>query len=109
MFLRILCPYMLIWMQIKVTEADEHKSKGQSLMTVIEPQSDYTSYLLRIWQTYSGGNLVWRASLESPHTGQRWSFAAPSDLFTFLEEEIHLNTHRQISSDESDTEAGQQE
>ena len=47
----------------------------------------YISYLLRLWQTKSGGERVWRASLESPHTGERKSFASLADLFTFLEQE----------------------
>ncbi len=51
-------------------------------------QRSYLSYLLRLWQTKSGGELVWRASLESPHTGERKSFASLTDLFTFLEQEI---------------------
>jgi len=31
----------------------------------------YLSYLLRLWQASSGGELVWRASLEDPHPGDR--------------------------------------
>ncbi len=51
-------------------------------------QRRYISYLLRLWQIRSGGELVWRASLESPHTGERWGFANLADLFTFLEKEV---------------------
>jgi hypothetical protein len=51
-------------------------------------QRGYTSYLLRLWQIRSGGELIWRASLESPHTGERKGFAGLADLFTFLEGEI---------------------
>lgn len=51
-------------------------------------QRHYISYLLRLWQTRSGGELIWRASLESPHTGERIGFASLADLFTFLEKEI---------------------
>jgi hypothetical protein len=47
----------------------------------------YISYLLRLWQTRSGGERVWRASLESPQTEERKSFASLTDLFTFLEQE----------------------
>jgi hypothetical protein len=32
--------------------------------------------------------LVWRASLESPSTGERQGFACLADLFVFLEQEI---------------------
>jgi hypothetical protein len=42
------------------------------------------SYLLRLWQVRSGGELLWRASLESPHTGERVGFASLDDLFGFL-------------------------
>lgn len=51
-------------------------------------QRQYISYLLRLWQTRSEGELVWRASLESPHTGERKGFASLVDLFAFLEKEV---------------------
>ena len=54
-------------------------------------QPDYLSYLLRLWrvgkQVYPDSKTeqaVWRASLESPHTGERWNFAGLNDLFEFL-------------------------
>jgi hypothetical protein len=47
-------------------------------------QRGYMSYLLRLWQIKSGGELVWRASLESPHTGERVGLASLDDLFGFL-------------------------
>ena len=49
-------------------------------------QRSHLSYLLRLWQTKSGGELVWRASLEDPHMGERKGFATLTDLFTFLEQ-----------------------
>jgi hypothetical protein len=48
----------------------------------------YISYLLRLWQTKNGDERVWRASLESPHTDERKSFASLTDLFSFLEQKI---------------------
>jgi hypothetical protein len=48
----------------------------------------YLSYLLRLWQVMAGGELVWRASLESPHTRQRWGFANLASLVAFLKEEM---------------------
>jgi hypothetical protein len=45
----------------------------------------YLSYLLRLWQTQHEGGLVWRASLESAHTGERRGFASLAELITFLE------------------------
>lgn len=53
-----------------------------------EPQPRYTSYLLRLWQTESDGEPVWRASLESVRTGQRKGFADLRSLFTFLESQV---------------------
>jgi hypothetical protein len=50
-------------------------------------QQSYISYLLRLWQTKRGGEWVWRASLESPYTDERRSFASLTDLFAFLEQE----------------------
>jgi hypothetical protein len=47
----------------------------------------YLSYLLRLWQASSGGELVWRSSLENPHTGERRGFACLAELAAFLEEE----------------------
>ena len=51
-------------------------------------QPGYRSYLLRLWQAYTEGELVWRASLESPHSRQRRGFTSLADLFTFLENEV---------------------
>jgi hypothetical protein len=51
-------------------------------------QRGYMSYLLRLWQIKSGGELVWRASLESPHTGERVGLASLDDLFGFLGRQI---------------------
>ena len=47
----------------------------------------YASYLLRLWPTEDQGRVVWRASLESPHSGQRWGFASLDALFAFLRQE----------------------
>ncbi len=48
----------------------------------------YLSYLLRLWQANRGGELVWRASLEGPHTGERRGFACLAELVAYLEEEM---------------------
>ena len=45
----------------------------------------YLAYMLRMWQAASDGRLVWRASLESPHTGERQGFADLRSLYEFLE------------------------
>ncbi len=48
-------------------------------------QRRYLSYLLRLWQTSDGKKQIWRASLESPGTGERRGFASLKDLFGFLQ------------------------
>lgn len=50
-------------------------------------QRPYLSYLLRLWQTRRAGELVWRASLENPHTGERRGFATLEALFAFLRQQ----------------------
>ena len=46
------------------------------------------SYLLRLWQAEHEGALVWRASLESVHTGERRGFASLAALYAFLQQEM---------------------
>lgn len=47
----------------------------------------YLSYMLRLWQVQEDGELTWRASLESPQTGERRGFSNLAVLFAFLEEQ----------------------
>ena len=56
----------------------------------------YHSFLLRLWPVEARGQIVWRASLESSHTGERWGFADLNALYAFL---------RQQSTAVSDSEA----
>lgn len=44
-------------------------------------------YLLRLWQVESDGHLVWRASLEDAHTGERQGFADLALLYAHLAEQ----------------------
>jgi hypothetical protein len=53
-------------------------------MSAERPQ--YFAYLLRMWQEHRNGLLVWSASLEDPHTGERLGFADLPRLFAFLEQ-----------------------
>jgi hypothetical protein len=46
----------------------------------------FLSYLLRLWQVRCEGELVWRASLESPTTGERQGFGSLAELLTHLED-----------------------
>jgi len=48
----------------------------------------YLSYLLRLWRTSDGTKQVWRASLESPLTGERRGFPGLPELFAFLRAQI---------------------
>ena len=50
-----------------------------------EEQSNYASYLLRLWRAEEDGQPVWRASLESTMDGQRLNFASLEALIAFLE------------------------
>lgn len=52
----------------------------------------YQAYLLRLWQVEHDGQPVWRASLEDPHTGQRYGFASLELLFMFLCEQVGSTT-----------------
>ncbi len=62
---------------------------------------EYYSFLLRLWQTNSRGNVVWRASLENAQTGERRSFADLASLVAFLEEQTgddsRQDSHAQAS------------
>ena len=49
-----------------------------------EEQSDYASYLLRLWKSNERGNAIWRASLESTAEGRRYNFAHVGALISFL-------------------------
>ena len=45
----------------------------------------YLSYLLRLWMVEATDGTRWRASLESPITGERLGFQDLEALFTYLE------------------------
>lgn len=47
----------------------------------------YISFLLRLFETESKGDLVWRASLERSGTEERWGFASLDELFAFLRQQ----------------------
>ena len=53
----------------------------------------YRSYVLTCWAEQSQDPsvpVVWRFSLEDPHTGQRRGFVSPEDLFAFLEQQMGM-------------------
>jgi hypothetical protein len=49
-------------------------------------QPGYLAYMLRMWRVEAEDGPAWRASLESPHTGERVRFGSPEALFAFLVE-----------------------
>ena len=53
---------------------------------------NYLSYLLRLWGAGKGTESTWRASLESPMTGERHGFASLNDLFAFLQAQVDGQT-----------------
>jgi hypothetical protein len=60
-------------------------------------QKQYLAYLLRLWRVKQKNENGWRASLESPHTGEVRGFASLEALFTFLLEQIQTeNTDKSI-------------
>jgi hypothetical protein len=65
----------------------------------------YISYLLRLWQVKSEGELVWRASLDNPHTGQRRGFASLAEMVAFLEQETGYGSRDAPSTGERGGEA----
>jgi hypothetical protein len=73
------------------------RENNESAMS--EKPRRYLSYLLRLWQASSGGELVWRASLEDPHTGARRGFACLAELIAYLEGE--MRDHPQMRGDQA--------
>lgn len=61
-------------------------------------QRRYISYLLRLWQIKSEGELVWRVSLENPITHKRQGFGSLEELCDFLAQEIGHGTQDKVSS-----------
>ena len=75
----------------RVGESRRSGSWGAPIMS--SPRRAYLAYLLRLWQVWEGENALWRASLESPQTGERRGFANLPELFTFLETEARRAVH----------------
>jgi hypothetical protein len=62
----------------------------------------YLSYLLRLWETSNGERQIWRASLESPGSGQRQGFASLQSLIEFLEAQIEHPGEGEGTDDQGD-------
>jgi hypothetical protein len=64
---------------------------GEQVEETVKEQSDYVSYLLRLWREGDGEReVVWRASLESTRTGERRYFASLDELFDYLREQTDM-------------------
>ena len=55
----------------------------------MKPSPTYKSYLLRLWRVTHNGELVWRASLQSPISGQQQGFTSLESLFAYLAASAH--------------------
>ncbi len=44
----------------------------------------YLAYLVRLWAVQGNGDVIWRASAENAHTGERRAFADVVELCNFL-------------------------
>ena len=56
-----------------------------------DDRQDYLAYMVRLWRAEEDGGPVWRASVESPHTGERQTFANMELLIAFLKEKTDQN------------------
>jgi len=54
-----------------------------------------------MWQTNSGGEQTWQASLESPGTGERRGFGGLEELFEFLSAQTDESGPDNVRDDES--------
>lgn len=71
---------------------------------MIGKREGYQAFLLRLWRVHSSGKLVWRASLQSPHTGERQAFADLPGLFAYLEQKTSDLDLFEPSKDQPDEE-----
>jgi hypothetical protein len=55
---------------------------------MVHEEEGYLAYLLRLWPVRNGETMLWRASLESPYSGERHGFADLEAVLTFLKQEI---------------------
>ena len=66
---------------------------------MIEPKREYVAFLLRLWQVRGTGPTGWRASLESPRTGECHGFASLDELFLFLRQQTRTQSNVNDSRD----------
>jgi hypothetical protein len=66
---RFVRAWLLCWWREETTMVDER---------------GYLAYMVRLWNVHHNGDLVWRASAENAHTGERHAFADLAALCEFL-------------------------
>lgn len=47
----------------------------------------YFSCLLRLWETEDNQDIIWRASVEFPVSGERLGFGSLAELYAYLQQE----------------------
>ncbi len=57
-----------------------------------DERDGYQAYLLRLWRVRYQGQWQWRASIDSPNTGERRSFADLAAFVTFLNDTTRQET-----------------
>jgi hypothetical protein len=57
---------------------------------------EYFSYLLRLWVVRVEHVLIWRASLENPHTQEIVGFESIQKLAEYLERKTHLDNEDEL-------------
>ena len=70
-----------------------------------EPKG-YQTYLLRLWYVQVQGKTQWRASIESPHTGERQLFASLEQLFAFVSERCESQASSETEVERREYEGG---
>jgi hypothetical protein len=66
-------------------------------------QTDYLSYLLRLWRENGEGQTVWRASLERSRTARRQVFPGLEDLCEYLQRRTGVAFGADADDDETTT------
>lgn len=84
---------------IYVTASAQPERAPKKANRMSEGQRRYLSYLLRLWQIESQGQLVWRASLQEARTGERRGFPDLEALIAYLREETAAGRDEGVSED----------
>ena len=70
----------------------------------------YVAIMLRLWSLGEAETLLWRASLEDPHTGQVMAFSGFDEMVAYLRahiEELSRTDHSATDHGRTDPEGGQ--